>query len=113
MLALGGCASAEQAPNAVPETGTLASKAPSEATEQPEPSADRKEDGRAEVPWEDYSPDVKQRIDTMGSEQQCDLLQQEFDRADAGNEATITRTGHNNADLMSYIDEAMRMADCY
>ena len=43
----------------------------------------------------------------------CPGLQEQFDIADQNNEATMARTGHNNADLMDYIYEAMRDAGCY
>lgn len=65
------------------------------------------------VPWEDYSPTVRTRIDALASAKDCAGLQAEFDIADANNAATRERTGHNNADLMSYIDKKMRKAGCY
>lgn len=67
----------------------------------------------ASVPWEDYSPAVKQRIDGLVANKDCTGLQEEFDNADANNEATMSRTGHNNADLMAYLDEQMQAAGCY
>lgn len=65
------------------------------------------------VPWGDYDASVKARIDELGAESDCAGLQDEFDNADANNDATMNRTGHNNADLMGYIDEWMREAGCY
>lgn len=65
------------------------------------------------VPWKDYAPDVKARIDESGLKKDCKALQTEFNVADANNEATRKRVGHNNAALMSYIDETMRKAGCY
>lgn len=67
----------------------------------------------AQVPWEDYDASVKERIDSMGSAADCSGLQTEFDTADGNNEATMNRSGHNNADLMDYIDEWLVIAGCY
>jgi hypothetical protein len=69
--------------------------------------------GPASVPWGDYSPTVKTRIDVLAAAKDCPGLQAEFDTADASGPATMTRTGHNNADLMSYVDTAMKGASCY
>lgn len=69
-------------------------------------------DGGSGVPWEDY-PSVQSRIDGLAAAKDCAGLQAEFDTADANNAATEQRTGHNNADLMGYIDEALRSAGCY
>lgn len=65
------------------------------------------------VPWADYDPSVKARIDSASATRDCTTLQSEFDTADANNAATLRRTGHNNAALMNYIDDAMKSADCY
>ena len=65
------------------------------------------------VVWADYSPSVKTNIDTLIESADCEGLQKEFDNADANNEATMNRTGHNNAGLMDYIDAGMRKAGCY
>lgn len=64
-------------------------------------------------PWDDYSSSVKYRIDSMAEVGDCDGLQEEFDTADLNNDATLARTGHNNAELMGYIDDKMRDAGCY
>lgn len=40
-------------------------------------------------------------------------MQRQFDIADANNAAQRARTGSSNAQLMSYIDQAMRSAGCY
>lgn len=64
------------------------------------------------VPWGDYDPSVQQRIDTLARAKECAALQSEFDLADANNAATMSRTGHNNAKLMAYIDDKMRSAGC-
>ena len=49
----------------------------------------------------------------MGAAKDCTGLQSEFDAADANNAATKARTGHNNAELMGYIDDLMRKVGCY
>jgi hypothetical protein len=63
------------------------------------------------VQWDDYAPGMQSRIDGLATD--CDALQQEFDNADANNAATMSRTGHNNAELMKYIDAKLRTAGCY
>jgi uncharacterized protein YcfL len=67
----------------------------------------------ADVDWENYDSSVKTRIDSMAAAGDCVGLQQEFDTADANNDAQLARTGDNNADLMSYIDGKMADAGCY
>lgn len=65
------------------------------------------------VPWGDYAPGVQTRIDELKSTKDCTSMQAEFDAADANNAAMMDRVGHSNADLMGYIDAAMRSAGCY
>lgn len=65
------------------------------------------------VPWSDYAPGLQARIDSLGDAADCSGLQTEFDTADANNQLTQNRVGHNNADLMAYIDDTMREAGCY
>ena len=48
----------------------------------------------------DYNPDLHTRIDNMAASRDCTGLQTEFDIADANNDATRNRTGHNNSRLM-------------
>lgn len=67
----------------------------------------------AGVQWSDYAAGVQGRIDALAASKDCDGLQAEFDAADANNAVTLNRTGHNNAELMSYIDGQMRAAGCY
>lgn len=57
----------------------------------------------ASVNGDQYAPEVKERIDSAVDAADCDALQQEFDTAD----------GHGDADLMTYIDDAMESAGCY
>jgi hypothetical protein len=70
-------------------------------------------EGALSVQWEDYAASLKARIDVARKAKDCTKLQAEFDTADANNAATMERTGHNDAQLMAYIDAAMRIADCY
>lgn len=84
---------------------------PAPATQGVEAQADG--GPQAEVDWENYTPDVKQRIDGMAEEGNCQGLQEEFDVAEANSTAQRTRVGDGNADLMGYIDEQLRLADCY
>lgn len=67
----------------------------------------------SDVPWADYASDLRGRIDALAAAKDCTGLQSEFDIADANNDATMARVGHNNADLMGYIDGVMRAAGCY
>lgn len=90
----------------------LAGCSAAEETDSPEPT--KKTSAAApHVPWKDYAPLVQERIDRFAEKGACGKLQREFDTADANNETTMSRTGHNNADLMDYIDFKMREADCY
>lgn len=65
------------------------------------------------MPWADYAPSLQARIDALGTSRDCAGLQDEFDTADANNEATFNRTGHDNAELIGYIDDTMENASCY
>ena len=65
------------------------------------------------VPWKDYSPTVKSRIDRYAHEANCIGLQGEFDQADMNDPVVKLRTGHGNADLMAYIDYQLQQAGCY
>lgn len=65
------------------------------------------------VPWNDYAPSVRTTIDAAASSKDCTALQAQFNQADANNDIMKSRTGHNNAELMGYIDDAMKAAGCY
>ena len=65
------------------------------------------------VPWEDYSPNLETQIDNMVAEQDCEGLRKEFEAADSENEAMKSRTGHDNTDLLAYLDASMLDAGCY
>lgn len=64
------------------------------------------------VQWKDYAPTLQHDIDALATTKDCTSLQTEFDQADANNNATMTRVGHNNAKLMTYINDKMRAAGC-
>jgi hypothetical protein len=65
------------------------------------------------VPWGDYAPSLQAQIDAMATAKDCDGLQIEFNQADANNVATANRVGHNNVELMKYIDDKQRAANCF
>ena len=88
------------------KSGTI-SDTPATETPTSEP-----EETRTSVPWEDYSPTVKANIDALMDSKDCVGLQKQFDITDSNNDATMSRTGHNNAMLMMYEMEAMKIAGC-
>jgi hypothetical protein len=65
------------------------------------------------VPWGDYSSNLQGSIVAARDAKDCVGLQTMFNDADANNAVTMTRAGHNNADLMTYIDWAMKSAGCH
>ena len=65
------------------------------------------------VDWENYAPEVRDRIDAMATSSDCAGLQAEFDTAEVNDDAQRARTGDGNADLMAYIDMKMQDAGCY
>jgi hypothetical protein len=97
-LALGACSSSPPVPLTADNPAVTA----------PAPAATYSTPAGGSVPWEDYEPGLKARIDT---ETDPAILQQLFDTADANNEATMARTGHNNADLMAYINNRLTVVD--
>lgn len=66
-----------------------------------------------DVPWENYAPSVRTRIDRAYAGQDCAALQQEFDTAADNNDAQRIRTGEGNDDLLEYLDVALEQAGCY
>lgn len=81
---------------------------PVEATTEPPAASER-----TEVDWENYPGSQQQIIDEEEAEADCAALQEMFDIADNADDAQRDRTGDGNADLMGYIDEAMKLAGCY
>jgi hypothetical protein len=65
------------------------------------------------VPWKDYTPGLQATIDGLKASKNCDQLERQFQNADANDAMTKSRTGHNNAKLMTYIDKALAEAGCY
>lgn len=78
-------------------------------TPQPTDTAD----SRATVDWENYPPDFQRLIDESQEQNDCDTLQGMFEAADTADNRQRERTGDGNTDLMTYIDEALKLAGCY
>jgi len=76
---------------------------------EPEPPVD----ARTEVPWEDYPGSLQQIIDEEQAEGDCVTLQEMFDIQFTSSDSVLERTGHGNTEVLSYIDEALELADCY
>lgn len=64
------------------------------------------------VDWENYHPQVKQRIDSLAKQGDCAGLQAQFEMAEALSSAQKARTRDGNADLMGYIDQKLEEAGC-
>ena len=92
--------------------GNLASTDSQSTENNPQDEVVETEPARTDVQWENYAPEVKIRLDEMMEAKDCEGLQAQFEISDANNEATMNRVGHNNAKLMAYTDEAMRIAGC-
>jgi hypothetical protein len=76
-------------------------------------STESKPTTSGDVKWSKYAPEVRTRIDRLINEKDCRALQREFDVASENDDATRSRTGDGNGDLMGYIDDSMRTAGCY
>ncbi len=63
--------------------------------------------------WEEYSPEVKDRVEMLIFNKDCKKLQEEFETADNNSNSQRARTGHGNTDLMDFLDEQMRELDCF
>lgn len=66
----------------------------------------------ASTDWFGYAPEVKARIDRLATARDCAGLQKEFDLADANADRQRER-GANPAEVMAYIDDAMKDSGCY
>ncbi len=64
------------------------------------------------VPWQDYASDTKARIDAMVGLRDCSDLKRVLNAAVKTNDATAARTGHDNSELIAYINAAMQSAGC-
>lgn len=71
------------------------------STSEDEPT--NREPSMPDIDTSQFAPSVRLRIDRMSDRGNCVGLQDEFDIAD----------GNQNVELMTYIDEAMKAADCY
>ena len=65
------------------------------------------------VPWQNYSPDVKNRIDSLIQSNNCNELQNEFNIAEENSQNQRNRTGTGNHELMGYIDYYLKQIKCY
>jgi hypothetical protein len=65
-----------------------------------------------EVPWADYGPGVRNRIDSWAASGDCRRLRDTRDTAVADGEAVRRRTGHGNEALVAYLDAVARSAGC-
>jgi len=63
--------------------------------------------------WSNYDTMVNDRVLTMILLKDCKGLKEEFNIADANMDSQIARTGTGNTDLMSFIDENMKVLGCY
>ena len=68
---------------------------------------------RGTVPWRDYAPSLQARIDEMARAKNCDGLQLEFNEIGATNLAMRTNFGHGNVEVLNYIGEKEREANCF
>ena len=63
--------------------------------------------------WSEYRSDIYTEIKTYEKNKNCNGLQYIFDLAVLNNKAHARQYGHNNANLMIYIDQVLRRAKCY
>lgn len=89
-----------------------ASAPASESTTQSPAATSESAASEGGVDWDNYSPTVKSRIDSLALAKECEELQSEFDTAAANDSAQRNRTGSGNADLMQYINEKLKSAGC-
>ncbi len=65
------------------------------------------------VPWRDYAPSLQAKIDAMALAKDCDGMQVDFNRIGATNLAMRNRFGHGNVEVLQYIDDKEREANCF
>lgn len=65
------------------------------------------------VNWAKYAPELEARLRASIVLKDCEGLQREFDIASSNSQATRSRTGASNSDLMDYLDDSMRTSGCY
>ena len=66
----------------------------------------------AGVNWDNYPPLVKSRTSQLITERDCSSLRKEFDNSYANDANQRNRVGEGNANLMTYIDDALKSSDC-
>ena len=81
--------------------------APQEPTVSDSPTPTQTETGpelpEVDVPWDNYAPSVRTRINSLIVDKKCGGLQREFDNADL----------NGSLEIMEYVDEGLRIANCY
>jgi hypothetical protein len=68
--------------------------------------------GAPSVPWADYAPGVRSRIDRWAEQGECAKLIGTRETAEAAGQDTRRRTGHDNTALLAYLDHALERAGC-
>jgi hypothetical protein len=65
------------------------------------------------VLWSDYTPGLQAKIDAMASAKDCDGMQAEFNQIGGTNLVVRARFGHGNVEVLQYIDDKERQANCF
>jgi hypothetical protein len=69
-------------------------------------------DEPVDVPWSQYAPQVRERVEAAAEAEDCDALGREFLAASETSDVHRDRWGEGNGKLMQFIDEAMKDAGC-
>lgn len=69
--------------------------------------------GGSDVSWDDYDLGLRARIDSFANSGDCAGLILEYEIADANSADVLRRTGHDNTDLILYIQDKMVDAYCH
>lgn len=91
----------------------LAIVLPSSAPDEPAPAGDPVAAAEERVPWENYSPTVKERLYNLYDAGNCLDLQSQFDISYDNDTAQRNRVGVGNSELMDLTDSMMRAVGCY
>lgn len=67
----------------------------------------------AAVLWRDYEPSLQAYIDGLATAKDCNGLQAKYNEIGATNLAERNRTGHGNFQVLKYIDDKEREANCF
>ena len=65
------------------------------------------------INWNEYNPNMYKDLKALEAKRDCYGLQYVFDLAVLNNKAHARQYGHNNVNLMRYIDQLLRRAKCY